>query len=37
MLRSNPDSVVEEGVHGDLMQKKGVYYKLNEAQIQNVA
>ena len=29
--------VVEEGVHGDLMQKKGVCYKLNAAQIHNVA
>ena len=29
--------VVEEGVYGNLMQKKGVYYKLNEVQIHNVA
>lgn len=28
--------VVEQGRHGDLMQRRGVYYQLNQAQVHNV-
>ncbi|XP_062514381.1 ATP-dependent translocase ABCB1-like [Corticium candelabrum] len=29
-------TIVEQGTHGDLMQKQGVYFQLNQAQVHNV-